>query len=493
MKFEDFVRIMTDISNTGTGNLINRFHNNFPKAMDWYKLKHSVNSVLGPSYRLNIEKFYNQEMFEQYRKFLYISCLYWIDNGARSFCINKAKNVFEAKGIPFIGDKVRVNLHLLLKETFPDDYDADDGAISQNAVLDAEEIMATSSIPERIIYPENTLFYNEFERIWIDGTAFYVPYKEVYGILKDVVFYENQNIYIKYMHCDNFYKGIFTCDNCEQKNKIKQYLVEKFEVCKEEEFQKKMKEKRKILHSVYPSKIRITRFQRVEINADQDIYELNLEFGCSDYVEYLIYQDILRENEIIRKDFEKIIQNFPECIQFNDNSPVWSIVNIGIWIITNDNYLIVSYNNSISGRISKQISYSYFSLEGLDRKIKYKHKYEDGTLVQNMKREISRKWNTDENLYVEEPKMISFGVDLQEGPWMQFSFLARCGLTREEILEKNIEAVHDGEFKIFFIPFTRNAVKAFLRKAEIEPGAGYSLYKIYKSEFNKKYYKQYIR
>lgn len=482
MQFKDFVRMMTDISDTGTGNLLNSFYDNFSEAVEQYRLNHSLDSVASPPSGLNMSDFYDQETFDKYRKFLYISCKYWIDNWAQFLNINRIQNVFEAKGIPFIGDNVRVNFYQLLEKIFLEDYDVNDGEISRNEVLDAEDIMTTKSIPNRITYPENTLFYDEFEQVQIDEIEMYIPYKEIYGIQQGKGLDEDENIIMKYLPCADFDQSDLECKGCVQKQNIKDYILNIRGFCTETKFWEKVEEKRqealaKRGYDTHPAKLKIVRFQKPEKNSSK----LELEFGCSGYLEHLVYQDVLKEKEIAQNDFREDIHKLPDNDAFNQRDTVWSRAGGGVWLVTEDNYLIVSYRGKTVHEVPGVISYS--SSGGFDRKVwnRQENIYEDGTPAKNMKREILQELNIDaEKKEVSKLEIVSFGVDLLGGPWMQFSFLANTSLTMKEVLERNLGAIDRHEFKIFFIPFTADAVKALLLKANMEAGADYSLYEIYK-------------
>ena len=344
--------------------------------------------------------------------------------------------------------------------------------------------MITSSIPDRITYdPEETLFYSEFERFWIDDIEMCVPYKEICGIQQEFKFYEEENIDIKYLPCEDFNPSDLECKDCPQKRNIEKYLVDDLGVYIKEEFEERVEQKRSDAHKrgfdSHPSKLKIDKFRKIEINPDKGEYRLDIEFGCSGYLEHLVYQDVLKKNKQAQREFIKDINDFPEHLSFNERDTVWSRAGGGIWLVTKDNYLIVSYRGETVNEVPRVISYS--SSGGFDRKIwnRDKKKYEDNTPVKNMKREILQELNIADK-YIGKMEIVSFGADLLGGPWMQFSFLAECGLNRKEVMETRLAARDRHEFKYFFIPFTADAVRALLLKANMEAGAEYSLYEIYK-------------
>ena len=488
MEFEKLVRIITKTWGINSQKFFYDLSRCLSKAKKEYRKRYETKSSLKSLKSLNAKMFLNQKIAMKYKESLYTACLYWI-NEAEYPDIERVKNVFEEEGLQFIGDKIKVNFYLLLKTTFPDEYDVNDGAIYMNAVLNTEEIMITSSIPDRITYdPERTLFYSEFERFWIDGMEMCVPYKEICGMHQDFKFYEDENIDMTYLPCEDFNPVDLECKDCPQKQNIKKYLVDDLGVYIKEEFDEKVEQKRADAlrrgFATHPAKLKINKFRKTEINPDAGEYRLAMEFGCSGYLEHLVYQDVLKKNKQAQQDFIKDINDFPGHLPFNERDTVWSRAGGGIWLVTKDNYLMVSYRGETVHEVPRVISYS--SSGGFDRKIwnSETKKYEDNTPVKNMKREVLQELNIEEK-NIGKIEIVSFGVDLLGGPWMQFSFFAECSLSRNEIMRVLPRARDKHEFKCFFIPFTADAVKALLLKANLEAGADYSLYELYEMRLMK--------
>lgn len=423
----------------------------------------------------------SREIVQELAEGFYISFLYYLNRKLFSGDLDSIKQTFEKYGVHFIGNSVKLNFHLLLKRAFPAYYNTSDGAIYEGAVLDTEEIKITSSIPTRTDYPKKTEFYGSFETFNIDGFDIHVPYNEIYGIQQGISFSEGQNIKISYLPCGDFDSKDTECRHCGKKAKTKEYLTDLTGVCTSEEFEEKISEKRAAAaekgYHHHPAKLWLTKFRRNELNPDEELYQLDLEFGCSGYLEHLVYQDILKENEDVRGDFYDVIRSFPQSVKFNAADTVWSRAGGGIWIVTQDNYLIVSYRGQTVNEIPGVISYS--SSGGFDRMIRSGFGYEDNTPVKNTLKEAKEELNIE--LRSEDVEFISFGIDLLGGPWMQFSFFAECGLKKDDI--KRSSARDNHEFCAFFIPFTKDAVGALLSKAEFEAGAAYSLYEIWKCRF----------
>ena len=497
MEFKQFIRIITEIFNISSENLLKEWIADFKNVAQKYEEKYTNRSPLKSLEGRKMDSFFDPEIFEEYQEILYRLSLYWINKWDwESIELIKVQEIFEKEGIDFIENIYRKNFYLLLQNTFPDCYDMEnvrDNGISGSRVLDTEEIAATCRIHDRIIYSEETLFYSEFESMKIDEMKIRVPYKEIYGIQANekTGFYEGENFHMEYILCRNFDDSDPGCKNCVQKQHIKTYLVDTLGIYTEKEFQERVKEKRKQgflkNYDRHPAKLKITRFRKSKFYRDKMQYRLAIEFGCSDYLEHLVYQDVLMENEQVQKDFIDDIRNFPESAQFNERDTVWTRMGSGIWIVTKDNYLMVSLNQQIVLReVTSSVSYSSYG--GLDRKLwnHYDKKYEDGTPERGVREEVMMEMdiNEDTSSYLEKPELISFGINLINGIWMQLSFFARCNLNMEEIKKGRMKYIDMHENCIFFIPFTEDAVKALLRNAKIEPGAEYSLYKIYKLKIN---------
>lgn len=407
----------------------------------------------------------------------YVSFIQYFNEKGYSSDIAAVKKVFEKNKIVFTGDNIKLNIHVLLKCAFPFYYNASDSAITENAVLDDEEIRLTSSIPERTEYLPATRFYRCFTEYNIDDKKYKVPFKEIYGIQQGIRLVENENMSMIYAACDSFNENDMECRHCERKAKIREYVVDQLNACTDEYFKKAEEENRNAAkergYIHHPSKLWITGFRRLEINPDRNIYQFDFEFGCSSYLQHLIYQDILKEDDRAQEDFMEIVSSFPQSVKFNQSDrKVWSRAGGGVWLVTEDDYLIVSYRGETVNEIPGVISYS--ASGGFDRKIWNGQMYEDGSPSKSMIKEIKEELNVE--MKSGDLEIISFGIDLLGGPWMQFSFFGKCGLRKDELTRAAAKDNH--EFRAFFVPFTKDAVRALLRKAKMEAGAEYSLYEI---------------
>lgn len=488
MHFGNLVKIVTKCLDTTRKTLYSDLIDIYEKAEKEYaRAGYRLHPGSAPLTELNLERDIDRlnrcadpsrEMIQEFAEGFYISFLYYLNRKSFPEDVDSVRQTFEKHGVRFIGNSIKLNMHILLKKAFPAYYNASDGAIYEGAVLDREEIEITSSIPTRTDYPKKTDFYGSFEIFNIDGFDIHIPYKEIYGIQQGISFSEGQNIRISYLPCSGFNSKDTECRHCSEKARTEEYLTELTGACTSQEFEQRIAEKRDAAaekgYHHHPAKLWLTKFRRNELNPDEELYQLDLEFGCSGYLEHLVYQDILRENEDVREDFHEIVRSFPQSVRFNAADTVWSRAGGGIWIVTKDDYLIMSYRGQTVNEIPGVISYS--SSGGFDRMIKTDSGYEDNTPVKNTLKEVKEELNV--TLHSEDVEFISFGIDLLGGPWMQFSFFARCSLNKDEL--KRAAARDNHEFCAFFIPFTSDAVEAILSKAEFEAGAAYSLYEIWK-------------
>lgn len=494
MHFGNLVKIVTKSLNITRNNLYSDLINMFDNAKReyeemGYQFHNGSDSLsdLDPENEstinnLNSYTYPKREVVQNYAEGFYISFLYYLNKKSLPADVNFVKKIFRDQGVDFVGNNIKLNFHMLLRNAFPAYYNVSDGAIYENATLDKAEIELTSSIPTRTDYPNSFRCYSSFERFNIDGLDIRIPYREIYGIQQGISFTEGYNININYLSCSAFDSKDTECKHCAEKAKTEEYVVDTLKACSREEFRKKVSEKRAsaaekgYLH--HPAKLWLTKFRRNEVNADEGLYQLDLEFGCSGYLEHLVFQDILKENDNAQDDFEEIVLSFPQSVKFNAANTVWSRAGGGIWIVTKDNYLIMSYRGQTVNEIPGVISYS--SSGGFDRMIRTNSGYENNTPIKNTLKEVKEELNVD--LHSEDVEFISFGIDLLGGPWMQFSFFAKCGLNRDEL--KRAAARDNHEFCAFFIPFTADTVGAILSKAEFEAGAAYSLYEIWKCRLN---------
>lgn len=292
-------------------------------------------------------------------------------------------------------------------------------------------------------------------------------YKEIFGAMPNVKF-DHKNTKISYTDKDADIEGYIT--------KTLGYSQDTFD----EMYQKELDQAKERGYTYHPPKLWLNSFNRVEVARDSNndvVYELELDFGRSDYIAHRVFERLLRENGTAKRHFEEIVSNMPNNKEtFNKTVPhVWSRAGCGCWIVTSDDRLIISIRGSNVAEVPNRVSYS--ASGGVDLYYNEAEK-ELNTPTKNILKEIREELGI-ESIREKDLNLLSFGIDFS--PWIQFSYIARCREEASEIKQIRTDKAPDShEFKLAFIPYALSNIGHLLRTADMEAGAAWSLYRLYK-------------
>ena len=215
---------------------------------------------------------------------------------------------------------------------------------------------------------------------------------------------------------------------------------------------------------------------------------MRMTFGQASYYEHRLYREEIQQlGSEAERAFLQVLKQGRGVTDFIRH-PLWGNSGGGVWILTKDNYLLVSFRNS-AHVLEEQGKLSYGSSGCFDRYLKrsrnayhgvpYSPDAENGTPAKNMMHEINEEIGIPlDKIPASELVQISMGIDVARF-LMQFSYFWRSPFTREDIIfYRSNEAVTAMEQQVFFIPFEKESIDRFLQTCEFEPGAAFSLMRI---------------
>lgn len=215
---------------------------------------------------------------------------------------------------------------------------------------------------------------------------------------------------------------------------------------------------------------------------------LRMTFGTASYYDHRLYRQVLEEQGgSAEQEFLKVLRQGRGVTDFI-RRPLWGNSGGGVWILTKDNYLLVSFRNS-AHVLEEQGKLSYSASGCFDRYLKrnrqgyqgvlYSPDAEHGTPGKNMSHEITEEIGIPlEKIPIAELTVVSLGIDVARF-LIQFSYFWSCPFTKEEIISyRSNEASTAMEQQVFFVPFEKDCINRFLQTCEFEPGAAFSLMRI---------------
>ena len=210
--------------------------------------------------------------------------------------------------------------------------------------------------------------------------------------------------------------------------------------------------------------------------------KLYLIFGEEEYYEQRILRPFILTDPDLKNRFAERLS-----VRGNNNGldhEPWALCGGGIWIVTSDGYLMVSYRTNVAEEKGKL---SYSSSGGFDRRITRNGEQIDGTPINNMIEEIQEEIGIGREQLEENQNqitLISLGIDINRF-LIQFSYYWKSPYSREDIrkFRKTGDTLSIDEQVLFFIPFEKGALSSFLNRYEFEPGAAFSLLRIIQKYF----------
>lgn len=314
------------------------------------------------------------------------------------------------------------------------------------------------------------LFVKFYHDIATPYGRYSVPYKELFGhaapVMKEYI--EGKNISFNYEDFTVDYASrVTTCDF-------------------QKEVQKKKDAAATIGYTSHPPKLCLVDYLETrseDLNGGETKYDLSLTFGTSHYLENLVWRDELQRNKKEQEIFRTVLaSSSKEHLQGFDHGP-WAAAGGGCWVITSDNFLVMSYRSptrvgEVAGRLgySSSGSYGRYTVDSCGMPI-------DNTPGNAMVKELSEELGLPE-VKPEELVQISLGLDLERG-LAQWSYLLQSKYAADDIAYFRQDwATTADEQTVFFVPLeTPDICYRLLSECEFEPGSAFSLYRLLTKRF----------
>lgn len=314
------------------------------------------------------------------------------------------------------------------------------------------------------------LFVKFYHDIATPYGRYSVPYKELFGHaapgMKEYI--EGKNISFNYEDFTVDYASrVTTCDF-------------------QEELQKKDAAAKMMGYTSHPPKLCLVDYLETrseDLNGGETKYDLSLTFGTSHYLENLVWRDELQRNKKEQEIFRAVLaSSSKEHLQGFDHGP-WAAAGGGCWVITSDNFLVMSYRSptrvgEVAGRLGYSASGSYGrgTVDSCGMPI-------DNTPGNAMVKELNEELGLPE-VKPEELVQISLGLDLERG-LAQWSYFLQSKYAADDIAYFRQDwATTADEQTVFFVPLeTPDICYRLLSKCEFEPGSAFSLYRLLTKRF----------
>ena len=314
------------------------------------------------------------------------------------------------------------------------------------------------------------LFVKFYHDIATPYGRYSVPYKELFGHAAPGIkeYIEGKNISFNYEDFTVDYASrVTTCDF-------------------QKEVQKKKDAAATIGYTSHPPKLCLVDYLETrseDLNGGETKYDLSLTFGTSHYLENLVWRDELQRNKKEQEIFRTVLaSSSKEHLQGFDHGP-WAAAGGGCWVITSDNFLVMSYRSptrvgEVAGRLgySSSGSYGRYTVDSCGMPI-------DNTPGNAMVKELSEELGLPE-VKPEELVQISLGLDLERG-LAQWSYLLQSKYAADDIAYFRQDwATTADEQTVFFVPLeTPDICYRLLSECEFEPGSAFSLYRLLTKRF----------
>ena len=242
-------------------------------------------------------------------------------------------------------------------------------------------------------------------------------------------------------------------------------------------------------------KIHIASLLKSEIDS-QDVtdYKWHMTIKPIDYFEQItmrsFFQNRLKDLDVYEDADIALRKKYDETLFVNQmgfsNAPAHFFAGCGVWILSKDGYLMVSFRGKLfekPGRLgySSAGSCEYsdrLALRGKEGATKEIAGLElEADPFKTAKRETKEECNIE--IPLEELELVSFGIDFDRY-LQQFSFFYRSALDADTIISLSQRAISTNEQVLFALPFNNEAITVMLTNYELEPGAIASLLNIAK-------------
>lgn len=231
-------------------------------------------------------------------------------------------------------------------------------------------------------------------------------------------------------------------------------------------------------------KVHIKSFYKENISPGKDeFFNYKMVLCPIEYFDHLIVRDYFNGKNVgtFINDREKfIIKSGFSAKGFEQSAAFFFLAGCGVWVISKDNYLIVSSRNR-QGQILEKPGNVGYSAAG---SCEYSSRFEEDANVEELEadpfksaaRELNEECNIETSL--NDLTLVSFGIDYDRF-LEQFSFYYISDESAEDIIENSVAAKSNNEQDIFAIPFTYENITKLIDGFEMEPGAIVSLIRLW--------------
>ncbi len=219
------------------------------------------------------------------------------------------------------------------------------------------------------------------------------------------------------------------------------------------------------------------------IPGEESRFKFYLKLSPIEFFDHMVVRNYLNNvysanGFTLQYDRDFFVRNVEMTVAgFEDTGAFYLMAGCGIWVVSSDNYLMISRRSNV---LEKPINLGYSAAGSCEYSTRLKSDSNVSEFEANpfltAKRELFEECALD--IPVEKLQLIAFGIDY-ERYLQQFSFYYRAERTADQLLELSKHAESCNEQVLFAIPFTDENISQLTRTFEIEPGAVVSLFRLW--------------
>ena len=309
-------------------------------------------------------------------------------------------------------------------------------------------------------------FFDQFAAVRRREKRWKVPYKELFGSARP-----GQGEYV---------------EGCNLTYAYKDWQADLRPLISTMDFDQALEEERALMahqhgYTTHPPKLCLAHYmeRRGEDDNGNLTSTLTMTFGQSGYLEHHLYQKELAQNQAEQQALGNIFRHAKGNISSLRYCP-WAACGGGVWVITQDNFLVLSLRTNVAEEAGK-LGYSASG--------SYGRYTEQDTCRQNntpglaMCKELAEELGM-EGVSPQDLTLISFGIDLNRC-LIQFSYLLTSPLMAEDIFfcRQDFATTADEQMTLFVPLDSPDLCWSLLAQCEFEPGAAYSLVRLLQKRF----------
>lgn len=341
------------------------------------------------------------------------------------------------------------------------------GVLSDQALIEEGCVLTqlSAALPPRQEHSD-ALFFPQFAAVRRNGHLWRLAYKELFGSAKpgQGEYIEGKNLSYAYEDWQaNLRSRVLTLDFDQELAAERAVLAEKYG------------------YHQHPAKLCLAHYleEKQEDNNGVLSSALTMTFGQSGYLEHHVYQKDLARNPTEQLALQALFRNAKGNIPALRYCP-WAACGGGVWVVTRDNFLVLSLRTNVAEEPGKL---GYSSSGSYGRYTQQNGQQRDNTPGLAMCKELQEELGL-EDISPQDLTLISLGIDLNRC-LIQFSYLLEAPLTAEDILfcRQDLATTADEQIICFVALDTPDLCWSLLEQCEFEPGAAYSLVRLLQKRF----------